>query len=253
MRRAILVLLVRHQFVDSETLRRRDSTRFLALDDFDRAARRHLPRMLYGFIEGAAETNASEQANKDSSGEHALVTRVLTDTSARSQVTKLFGTRHAAPFGIAPMGAAALCAYRGDLALAQGAVEADIPMMLSASSLIPRHHSRRIRSADADLGDGPGVPGIAAPICRCRRLQHDAGGQGRRREDHGGSTAGDGRPRRRRLRWTRVGGVRRDFGANPGFCRCHRRDHHGARPSQPGRHGTGRKTGQSDPVDLPHR
>ena len=33
--------------------------RYLALDDFEKTARRRLPRMLYGFISGGAETNAA--------------------------------------------------------------------------------------------------------------------------------------------------------------------------------------------------
>jgi L-lactate dehydrogenase (cytochrome) len=112
------------------------SRRFLALDDFERAARRHLPRMLFSFAAGGAETGSSIQANRDSFTDHALLTRVLTDTSSRSHAATLFGRRYAAPFGIAPLGGAALCAYRADIALARGAAAADIPMILSASSLI---------------------------------------------------------------------------------------------------------------------
>jgi L-lactate dehydrogenase (cytochrome) len=49
----------------------------------------------------------------------------------------LFGRAYAAPFGIPPMGASAICAYRGDLVFAKAAAAANIPMILSASSLIP--------------------------------------------------------------------------------------------------------------------
>jgi L-lactate dehydrogenase (cytochrome) len=51
-------------------------------------------------------------------------------------VTELLGRRYAAPFGIAPMGASALSAYRGDLVFARAAAAAGIPMILSGSSLI---------------------------------------------------------------------------------------------------------------------
>ncbi len=53
--------------------------------------------------------------------EYAFVTRVLCDVSCRSQSVELFGERYASPFGIAPMGIAALSTYRGDLALARAA------------------------------------------------------------------------------------------------------------------------------------
>ena len=48
----------------------------------------------------------------------------------------LFGQRYASPFGIAPMGIAALSAYRGDIVLARAAAAAGIPAVQSGSSLI---------------------------------------------------------------------------------------------------------------------
>jgi len=110
--------------------------RYLALEDFEREARRRLPRMIYGFIAGAAETNAALQNNRNSFERISLLPRVLRNVANRSTKTALFGKDYAAPFGIAPMGAAALCAYRGDLALARAAADSQVPMIVSASSLI---------------------------------------------------------------------------------------------------------------------
>ena len=110
--------------------------RYLALSDFETAARRQLPSMLFGFIAGAAETNQSLNDNRASFAEWGFVPQVLVDTGGRSQARTLFGRRHAAPFGIAPMGAAALMAYRGDVVLARSAHQAGIPAIMSASSLI---------------------------------------------------------------------------------------------------------------------
>jgi L-lactate dehydrogenase (cytochrome) len=110
--------------------------RYLALDDFEVAAKRHLPRMLYGFISGGSETNAARAGNLDSYQDYAFVPRALVDVSRRSHGKMLFGRSYAAPFGIAPMGASAICAYRGDLVIAQAAAAANIPMILSAASLI---------------------------------------------------------------------------------------------------------------------
>jgi L-lactate dehydrogenase (cytochrome) len=117
--------------------------RFLSLDDFQVAARRHLPRMLHGFISGACETDASLRDNRDAFAEWGFVPRVLVDTSVRSTTTELLGRRYAAPFGIAPMGASALSAYRADLAFARAAQAAALPMILSGSSLIPLEEVRR--------------------------------------------------------------------------------------------------------------
>ncbi|MGH8621294.1 MAG: alpha-hydroxy acid oxidase, partial [Burkholderiales bacterium] len=107
----------------------------LALDDFETAARRTLPRPIYGYITGGAETNASRRANREVWDELAFVPRMLVDTSARTQKTTLFGRTYDAPFGIAPMGGTAMAAYQGDLVLARGAAAANVPMILSGASL----------------------------------------------------------------------------------------------------------------------
>jgi L-lactate dehydrogenase (cytochrome) len=110
--------------------------RFLALSDFEPAARRHLPKMLYGFVSGGAETDAALRDNRRAFEEYGFVPRVLVDVSGRNQVTTLFGKEYAAPFGIPPMGLAALVAYRGDVVLARAAAAMNVPMIMSASSLI---------------------------------------------------------------------------------------------------------------------
>ena len=107
-----------------------------SLDDFEEAARRHLPRPIFGYVNGAAETNRSLRDNREAFGEWGFVPGVLIDVSKRDASVELFGRRHAWPFGIAPMGIAALWAYRGDLVLAAAAAEANIPFIMSGSSLI---------------------------------------------------------------------------------------------------------------------
>ncbi|MDO9405177.1 MAG: alpha-hydroxy acid oxidase [Polaromonas sp.] len=112
------------------------AARALCLDDFDDAARRHLPLPVYSYIAGAAETNRSARANRDAYGDYDFVPRALVDISQRTSATTLFGHTYAAPFGIAPMGLAALSAYRGDLVITNAARRANIPMVMSGSSLI---------------------------------------------------------------------------------------------------------------------
>ncbi len=109
---------------------------FLALEDFAPAAERHLPKMLWGFVSGGAETDATLADNRAVFQEWGFVPRTLVDVAGRSTEATLFGKRYAAPFGIAPMGASALSAYRGDIVLAQAAAADNIPMIMSASSLI---------------------------------------------------------------------------------------------------------------------
>ena len=121
----------------------RSLRRYLSLDDFEAAARRLLPKFLYGYISGAVETDAALADNRRAFEEYGFVPRVLRDVSGRDQTTTLFGKTYAAPFGIPPMGSAALCAYRGDVVLTRAAAAINVPMCLSASSLITLEDVRR--------------------------------------------------------------------------------------------------------------
>lgn len=109
----------------------------LSLDDFEELAKRRLPRPIFGYVAGAAENNASLNDNRAAFDVYGFKTRVLVDVSQRSQGIELFGRRYASPFGIAPMGISALSAYRGDIVLARAAQAANIPAILSGTSLIP--------------------------------------------------------------------------------------------------------------------
>ena len=108
----------------------------LSLDDFERAARRHLPKPVFAYVSGAVEDNVSFRDNRAAFEEIGFVPRILVDVSQASTEVELFGHRYAAPFGVAPMGVSALSAYRGDLVQAQAAAAANIPMIMSATSLI---------------------------------------------------------------------------------------------------------------------
>ncbi|MFD4837425.1 alpha-hydroxy acid oxidase [Achromobacter sp. NPDC058515] len=110
--------------------------RILSLDDFEQAARRHLPKPIFGYIAGAVENGATLRENRNVFDEIGFIPRNVTDVSRRSTALTLFGHEYSAPFGIAPMGISALSAYRGDLVQASAAREANVPMMMSGSSLI---------------------------------------------------------------------------------------------------------------------
>jgi L-lactate dehydrogenase (cytochrome) len=109
--------------------------RYLSLHDFEDAARHRLPRMLFGYVNGAAETRAGMLDAEAAYAELALIPNHLVDVSCRDQGRTLFGKRYASPFGVSPLGGAAIIAYDGDRALARAAHSANVPMILSASSL----------------------------------------------------------------------------------------------------------------------
>ena len=135
--------------------------RILSLDDFEAAAKGYLPRPIFGFVAGGAETNASLRSNRAAWDEIAFVPRTLVDVSGRTQRTTLFGRAYDAPFGIAPMGLAALAAYAGDLALARAAAAANVPMILSEASLTALE---RVREAAPAAWFQAYLPGETGPI-----------------------------------------------------------------------------------------
>ncbi|MGP1679739.1 MAG: alpha-hydroxy acid oxidase [Burkholderiales bacterium] len=130
------VVRTREESADPHAPLPRRLRRILSLADFEAAARRHLPRSMYSFVSSGAEDNISFVGNRAAFREYGLVPRVLIDVSQRTQATTLFGRSYCSPFGIAPLGLCALTAYRGDLVLARAAAQANIPMLLSGSSLI---------------------------------------------------------------------------------------------------------------------
>ena len=133
----------------------------LALDDFEAPARRYLPRPMYGYVSGGAETNASLRANRAAFDDLAFVPRVLVDVGPRTQKTVLFGRAYDAPFGFAPMGGSSMAAYQGDVVLARAAAQANIPMIMSGASLAPLE---AIAQAGRTAWFQAYLPGETAPI-----------------------------------------------------------------------------------------
>ncbi len=135
--------------------------RVLALDDFEEPARRYLPRPMFGYVSGGAETNASLRANRAQYDEIELSPRVLVDVSGRTAKTALFGRAYGAPFGIAPMGGTSMAAFRGDVVLARAAAAAGVPMIMSGASLT---RLEDVRSAGATAWFQAYLPGETGPI-----------------------------------------------------------------------------------------
>ena len=135
--------------------------RFLSLNDFEVAAKSYLPKMLHGYMAGGVETDWSLDDNRRAFAEWGFIPRCLIDARARHTRVTLFGKEYAAPFGIPPMGSSALMAYRGDLVLTQAARAKNIPMIMSASSLIKLEE---VAKANPDAWYQAYLPGEAERI-----------------------------------------------------------------------------------------
>ena len=109
---------------------------FLSLNDFQPAAERALPKPIFAYVAGGVEDNMSERANRTQFDRYGFVPRVLVDVSKRDQTVDIFGRTYASPVGLAPMGISAMSSYRGDIVLARAAMDANVPAIMSGSSLI---------------------------------------------------------------------------------------------------------------------
>lgn len=104
------------------------------VEDVRSLARRHLPRIVFDYIDGGAESEAGIARNRAAFEALQLLPRYLVDVSQRSQEVALLGRRYASPFGIGPTGLAGFARPKADLMLAQAAAQANIPFVLSGAA-----------------------------------------------------------------------------------------------------------------------
>jgi L-lactate dehydrogenase (cytochrome) len=107
------------------------------LEDLEDLAESYLPRALWEFGSAGAENNVSRDGNRQVFDDIWLQPRILNDVSQRSIQRNLFGKPKAMPFGISPMGAAAMFGFEADLNFARATKAANIPFIMSGSALVP--------------------------------------------------------------------------------------------------------------------
>jgi len=103
--------------------------------DLREAARRRLPRLLFDYIDGGAYDEVTIRRNREDLANLALRQRVMTDISALSMRTELFGQSLSMPLALAPVGFAGMYARRGEVQAARAAHAADVPFCLSTLSI----------------------------------------------------------------------------------------------------------------------
>lgn len=103
----------------------------LNIDDLRLAARRHLPKTIFEFIDGGAQDEITLRRNRADFERHAFMTRVMTDVTTRDLSTTVLGTPTAFPVVMAPTGLAGLLRRRGELAASRAAAKAGVPYCLS--------------------------------------------------------------------------------------------------------------------------
>jgi L-lactate dehydrogenase (cytochrome) len=103
--------------------------------DFREAARRRLPRFLFDYADGGANSEHTMQRNVLDLGDIALRQRVLTGGGAVDLTTTLFGQQRPLPVVLGPVGIAGMFRRRGETQAARAAKAAGIPFCLSTVSL----------------------------------------------------------------------------------------------------------------------
>lgn len=106
----------------------------ISIRDLRLAARRRLPRIVFELLDAACEDDQSLANTIDRIRSYSLLPKVLRNVARRNQSTTLFGRKWASCFGIAPTGTIGILRKDIELALAEAAKAADIPMVLSGAS-----------------------------------------------------------------------------------------------------------------------
>ncbi|MCI3208686.1 MULTISPECIES: alpha-hydroxy-acid oxidizing protein [Pandoraea] len=104
------------------------------VDDFRELARQRLPRMVFDYMEGGAESESGLRHNRDVFEGVRFAPRRLVDISRRAIDTTLFGKPLRAPLLIAPTGLNGILWPHGDIVLARAAERFGIPFILSTAS-----------------------------------------------------------------------------------------------------------------------
>lgn len=111
--------------------------KLLSVHDVERAARKRLPRCVWGYLRGGTEDEQSLRENRVAFSRVGLVPRGLIDVHQRNLQTPLWNTSYAMPLGIAPTGLAGMVWHDCDLALCRAARDANVPFIISGSSSVP--------------------------------------------------------------------------------------------------------------------
>jgi len=105
-----------------------------SIDDLRAAARRRLPRLVFDFFDGGAESEATLADNRQAFERVRLLPRALVDVSQVSTRCTVLGAPADYPLAIAPTGGVGYGRHGGDLAIARAAARHGIPYTLSTSA-----------------------------------------------------------------------------------------------------------------------
>jgi (S)-mandelate dehydrogenase len=105
--------------------------RAVNIEDLRLMARRRLPRSVFDFFDGGAETESTLRGNRAAFERVRLLPKVLVDVSQVDTGIEIFGARSSLPMAIAPTGGVGAGRNGADVMLARAARAAGIPYTLA--------------------------------------------------------------------------------------------------------------------------
>src|SRR5690606_41403501 len=110
-------------------------THLVNIEDYRRAARKTLPRVLYDFVIGTALDGQTGKRNRSGFDDWWLRARSFTSSSIPDIATELGGQRIDLPVLIAPTGCSGLLWPRGEAETARAAAKANTPQAVRAGPI----------------------------------------------------------------------------------------------------------------------
>jgi L-lactate dehydrogenase (cytochrome)/(S)-mandelate dehydrogenase len=104
------------------------------VDEYRRAAKRRLPKVIWDYVDGGAEDEQTVAANRAAFGRWALRPKVLVDVSKTDLSVTVCGQELALPILVAPTGLSGLTHYEGDRGLARAAEANGTRAIISTAS-----------------------------------------------------------------------------------------------------------------------
>ena len=103
-----------------------------SIEDLRQRARRRLPRVMFDYVDGAAEDEVTMRRNRSGFGDWDLVPHSLVDVSQVKLATTIQGTASPLPLVLAPTGGTRLFHHEGERASSAAAAEAGLIFTLSS-------------------------------------------------------------------------------------------------------------------------
>jgi L-lactate dehydrogenase (cytochrome) len=122
--------IIRMAPIERDRIRRRLS-HCHSIDDLRAAARRALPRSVFGYVDGGADEEVSLAANRAAFRRYRFTPRMLREVGTVSLATQVLGTDLSAPIGLAPTGYTGIVNPAGEVAVARAAARHGVPYVLS--------------------------------------------------------------------------------------------------------------------------